>query len=57
MQKALARLIRSALAGVIDTASLGRYANSIAILHKSVTDDALADITPRLVALDGGASK
>ena len=53
LHKALSRLIRAALAGVIDTADLGRYANAIATLHRIVTDDALAAISARLDAIEG----
>jgi hypothetical protein len=52
LHKALARLIRAALGGVIDTADLGRYANAIATLHRIVTDGELAVITARLDALE-----
>ena len=56
LHKALARLIRSAMAGKIETADLGRYANAIATLHKIITDGELAAIEARLATLEGRAA-
>lgn len=55
--KAIARLTRAALGGVIKTEDLSRYANAIAILHRIITDGELAAITARLDAVEGKGAK
>lgn len=57
LAKALARLTRAALGGVIKTEDLGRYANAIATLHRILSDGELAAITARLDALEGRGIK
>ena len=53
LHKALARLIRASLGGVIDTADLGRYANAIAVLARIVND---SEFEARLDKLEREAS-
>ena len=53
LHKALARLIRASLGGVIDTADLGRYANAIAVLARIVND---SEFESRLDKLEREAS-
>lgn len=54
LHKALARLIRASLGGVIDTADLGRYANAIAVLARIVSD---SEFEARLEKLEREAGR
>ena len=48
-QRALARLIRAALAGSIETQDLSRYANALMILSRIMAD---SDLEARIEALE-----
>lgn len=50
-QRALARLIRRALAGEIETTDLSRYANAIMVLARLIEGGQLED---RIAALEAG---
>ncbi|WP_174214246.1 hypothetical protein [Erythrobacter sp. KY5] len=51
-QKALARLIRAALAGSIETSDLSRYSNALMILARLIEGSSLED---RIAALEAKA--
>ena len=48
-QKALARLVRAAMAGTVETQDLSRYANALMILSRLIEGSSLED---RLAALE-----
>jgi hypothetical protein len=50
--KALARLIRKALAGDMQTSDLSRYSNALMILSRIIEGGELADLSARLDAIE-----